>query len=48
MYIASNDLSQGTHLTAPYANARAVFVDIHDRAGVARLVEGADVVVRCV
>ena len=45
---ASNVLPEAERLTAPHANASAVLVDMGDAKKVQRLVEEADLVVRCV
>ena len=48
VFLASNSLEDAKRLTAPYANATPVLVDVSDPAEVERLVAGADVVIRSV
>ncbi|KAI0328943.1 hypothetical protein GY45DRAFT_1435780 [Cubamyces sp. BRFM 1775] len=45
LVVASNSLEDAKRLTAPYANAMPVLVDVSDPAEVERLVAGSDVVI---
>jgi alpha-aminoadipic semialdehyde synthase len=46
--IAGNVRSETEALTRKYSNAKAAYLDVHDVAEMARLIQNADVVIRCV
>lgn len=48
LLIASNVRSETEALTRKYSNAKAAYLDVQDVAEMERLIQNADVVIRCV